>query len=127
MRSPDGAQTPIGWGPRTLPSQQQRDAAAALIRRLGALLPNSARNNTNTGGYTRTDVNVLNGLLTLNADPQDLFSGASLAPSTGTAWDAYKAGAVADAFTTPGPGVPRRRPGHLERRHLRGVHRRPRE
>jgi hypothetical protein len=98
----DGDQTPVGWGPRTLPTQQQRDAATALIRRIAALLPGSARNAANTGAYTSTDVNVLNGLLTLNANPDDLFSGQSLAPSAGTAWDAYKAGAIADTSAPAG-------------------------
>lgn len=100
--SADGDQNPVGWGPRTLPTQQQRDAATALIRRLAALLPGSARNATNTGGYTANDVNVLNGLLTLDANPDDLFSGQSLAPSANTAWDAYKAAAVADTFAPAG-------------------------
>jgi hypothetical protein len=98
----DGDQIPVGWGPRTLPTQQQRDAATALIRRLAALLPGSARNAANTGGYTANDVNVLNGLLTLDANPDDLFSGQSLAPAANTAWDAYKAAAVADTFAPAG-------------------------
>jgi hypothetical protein len=103
LEDADGNQTPIGWGPKTLPSPQQRDAATALIRKIASLLPGSARNVANTGPYTATDVNLLNGLLALNANPIDLFSGTSLAPRAGTALDAFEAGVVADTFAPAGP------------------------
>lgn len=94
-----------GWGPATLPSQQQYDACVALIRRIAALLPNSARNAANTGPYVPgNDINVFNALLNLNANPIDLFTATNLAPRGGTAWDAYVVGVVADTFA-PAPDL----------------------
>ena len=105
-QDPDtGDQVPVGWGPSTLPSQQQRDAATALIRRIAALLPNSVRNSTNTAnatpgtGATGNVPNPLNGLLTLGADPGSLISGSNLAPAAGTALEAFRAAAIADTFS----------------------------
>jgi hypothetical protein len=96
-----GDQIAIGWGPDTLPSQAQRDASRALIRRIAALLPNSVRNSTNTANATpgnQSNVpNPPNGLLTLGADPSSLFSGSNLADSSGTALEAFRAAAIADA------------------------------
>ena len=109
-----GDQTPIGWGPSTLPSQAQADAATALIRRIAALLPGSVRNSTNTAnaapGTTSSpssDIpNPLNGLLTLGADPTSLISGTNLSPATSSALDAFRAAAVADSAVPADPNDP---------------------
>lgn len=101
-------QIPVGWGTNTLPTQVQRDASAALIRRIVQLLPNSVRNWTNTGPATPTDVNVLNGLLVLGADPLDVFSlnPSSLAAPEHSALEAFRAAAISDAAVPQGFGAP---------------------
>jgi hypothetical protein len=109
-----GDQTPIGWGPSTLPSQAQADAATALIRRIAALLPGSVRNSTNTANAVSgtasspsSDIpNPLNGLLTLGADPTSLISGTNLSPASNTALDAFRAAAVADSAVPTDPNDP---------------------
>jgi hypothetical protein len=109
-----GDQTPIGWGPSTLPSQAQADAATALIRRIAALLPDSVRNSTNTANAApgtpsspSSDIpNPLNGLLTLGADPTSLISGTNLSAASNTALDAFRAAAVADSAVPTDPNDP---------------------
>jgi hypothetical protein len=114
-QDPDsGEQSPIGWGPSTLPSQAQADAARALIRRIAALLPASVRNSTNTanavpGTPSSPSSNIpdpLSGLLTLGADPTSLISGSNLAPAANTALDAFRAAAVADSAVAKDPNDP---------------------
>jgi hypothetical protein len=100
-----GDQSPIGWGPSTLPSQSQADAATALIRRIAVLLPGSVRNSTNSANAVPgtpsnpsiDDPDPLSGLLTLGADPASLFSGTNLAPAANTALEAFRAAAIADS------------------------------
>lgn len=109
-----GDQSPIGWGPSTLPSQAQADAATALIRRIAALLPGSVRNSTNTANAVpgtasspTSDIpNPLNGLLTLGADPTSLISGTNLSPAANSALDAFRAAAVADSAVPADPNDP---------------------
>jgi hypothetical protein len=109
-----GDQAPIGWGPSTLPSQAQADAATALIRRIAALLPGSVRNSTNTANAvagtpsspSSNIPNPVNGLLTLGADPASLIAGTNLAPAANTALDAFRAAAVADSAVAKDPNNP---------------------
>ena len=114
-QDPDtGDQSPIGWGPSTLPSQAQAAAATALIRRIAALLPDSVRNSTNTANAVpgtpsspSTNIpNPSNGLLTLAADPASLISGSNLAAAANTALDAFRAAAVADSAVAKDPNNP---------------------
>jgi hypothetical protein len=114
-QDPDtGDQSPIGWGPSTLPSRAQADAAMALIRRIAALLPVSVRNSTNTANAvagtpsspSSNIPNPVNGLLTLGADPASLISGTNLAPTANTALDAFRAAAIADSAVTKDPNNP---------------------
>ncbi len=112
-----GDQVPIGWGPTTLPSAAQQNAAAALIRAIAAGLPGSVRNSTNTanavpGTPTSPSANVpnpLNGLLVLGQDPSSLISGANIGTDAATQalLTAYRNAAIADsavpkAGTDPG-------------------------
>ncbi len=109
-----GEQSPIGWGPSTLPSQAQADAARALIRRIAALLPASVRNSTNTanavpGTPSSPSSNIpdpLSGLLTLGADPTSLISGSNLSPAANTALEAFRAAAIADSAVAKDPNDP---------------------
>jgi hypothetical protein len=113
----DGSDVPVGWGPATLPSAEQRRAAAMLIARIAALLPGSVRNSTNSGPYVVGSSagipNATNGLLTVGADPGGLLSGTNLLGVSGgaidtsvTALDAYRAAAISDAAGPQGPGLP---------------------
>jgi hypothetical protein len=109
-----GDQSPIGWGPSTLPSQAQTDAATALIRRIAALLPDSVRNSTNTanaipGSPSSPSSNVpnpANGLLILGVDPASLISGTNLAPAASSALEAFRTAAVADSAVPADPNDP---------------------
>ncbi|HXJ23886.1 MAG TPA: hypothetical protein VMT03_27075 [Polyangia bacterium] len=102
-----GDQTPIGWGPSTLPSPAQQQASAALIRAIAAGLPGSVRNSTNTanavpGTPTSPSANIPNppnGLLTLGTDPQSLISGSGIGTDAATValLQAYANAAIADA------------------------------
>lgn len=113
----DGSDVPVGWGPATLPSPEQRRAAAVLIARIAALLPGSVRTSTNSGpfvaGTSAGIPNAANGLLTVGADPVSLISGTNLLGVSGSAidasvtpLDAYRAAAIADAAGPQGPGLP---------------------
>jgi hypothetical protein len=111
-----GDSTPIGWGPSTLPSAAQQQAATALIRAIAAGLPGSVRNSTNTanaapGTPTSPSANVPNppnGLLTLGADPQSLISGANIGTDAATTalLQAYANAAIADAAVPKDPNNP---------------------
>jgi hypothetical protein len=116
-QDPDtGDQTPIGWGPSTLPSAAQQQASAALIRAIAAGLPGSVRNSTNTanavpGTPSSPSANVPNppnGLLTLGADPQSLISGGSIGTDAATTalLQAYANAAIADAAVPKDPNNP---------------------
>jgi hypothetical protein len=100
----DGNEVADGFGPDTLPTPAQRDAAYALLHEIQILRPDSVRNSTNTADAIVGSSNVpnpLNGLLTLGADPSSVIAGSNFAAS-GTALAAYRAAAIADALGPAG-------------------------
>ena len=101
----DGNPVANGWGPNTFSTPEQKAAATALIRKIAALLPDSVRNNSNTGPYTATDVNVTNGLLVLGSSNDSLISHTGNIATSGTALTEYQNAAIADfVLGAAGPG-----------------------
>jgi hypothetical protein len=111
----DGNPIAIGWGPTTLPSAQQQQASAALIRAIAAGLPGSVRNSQNTANATpgttsapSSDVpNPPNGLLTLGTTPASLLSGTGIGTDAATQalLTAYANAAIADSAESASDGV----------------------
>jgi hypothetical protein len=84
---------PIGWGPSTLPTRQQQDAAAALLHCLNA--SRCATDATNTGWGNNPILGCLGGIGT---EPAAIMAGVL----TGPCLAEYKAAAVAQGLNGPG-------------------------
>ena len=95
-----GDQIAVGWGPNTLPTQAERDASFALIRRIRD--KGCATNSTNTGPGTFPTAGCLLGV---GAPLTNAFAGIFGDPST-TAVNEYKAAAIASGLRANPAALP---------------------